>query len=363
MNKKSILALGLMSGTSADGVTLCLFDIALKKVVCFKNYPYDGKLQNKILGAKDMKAPELSELNFELGRIYADKAEKFIKEYKINRKDIKVIGSHGQTVYHNPSSRVPNTLQIGEGAFLARRFKGIPVVYNFRPADIAAGGSGAPFVPMFDRYLCGGKKAMLLNIGGISNVTVCLGKDTFGFDIGPGNSLSDAAVNLLSGGAKTYDKDGKIAAAYAPDIKKAEQLSKLFVGNRPPLSLERSSMAEGFIKAHFKDLALPDISTLNYLTALIIAKSLKKFILNKYEINRLYLCGGGVYNKTLVCNLGKLLPNIKIADTAEMGLHPMAKEAAAFAYLAWLTLNGRAGTCPRATGAAESSVIGCVIRQ
>ena len=176
MNKKSILALGLMSGTSADGLTLCLFDIALKKVVCFKTYPYDKKLQNKILGAKDMKAPELSELNFELGRLYADKAEKFIKENNINKKDIKVIGSHGQTVYHNPSSRVPNTLQIGEGAFLARRFKGIPVVYNFRPADIAAGGTGAPFVPMFDRYLCGGKKAMLLISAGYQTLRCVWGR-------------------------------------------------------------------------------------------------------------------------------------------------------------------------------------------
>ena len=204
---------------------------------------------------------------------------------------------------------------------------------------------------------------MLLNIGGISNITVCLGEDTFGFDIGPGNSLSDAAVNLLSGGKKAYDKDGKIAAAYQPDIRKAEALSKLFVGDRPPLSLERSDMSEGFVKAHFKDLALPDVSTLNWLTALTIAKSIKKFILNRYGIKRLYLCGGGVYNKTLVSNLIKLLPNIKITDTAEMGLHPMAKEAAAFAYLAWLTLNGRAGTCPKATGAAESSVIGCIIKQ
>lgn len=363
MNKKSILALGLMSGTSADGVTLCLFDIALKKVIHFKNYPYGKDLQNRILGAKDMKAPELSELNFELGRLYADKAEKFIKEYKINKKEIKVIGSHGQTVYHNPSSRIPNTLQIGEAAFLARGFKGIPVVYNFRPADMAAGGTGAPFVPVFERYFCGDKKALFLNIGGISNVTVCLGGDTFGFDIGPGNSLSDAAVKMLSGGVKTYDKDGKSAAAYPPDIKKAERLSRLFVGRRPPASLERSAMAEGFVKAHFKDLALSDISTLNYLTALIIAKSIKKFILNRYNIKRLYLSGGGVYNKTLVSNLGKLLPEVKISDTAEMGLHPMAKEAAAFAYLAWLTLNGRAGTCPKATGARTSAVAGCIIKQ
>ncbi len=363
MNKKTVCALGLMSGTSADGLTLCFFDISAKKTVCFKNYPYNVKLQNKILNAKKMAAPELSELNFELGRLYAATALKFVKEFNIRKKDIAVIGSHGQTVWHGPRAKVPNTLQIGEASFLAEAFKGIPVVCNFRPADIAAGGSGAPLVPVFDKYLFGGKKAMLLNIGGISNITVCAGKKIYGFDIGPGNSLSDAAVNILSRGKKTYDKDGEIAASFKPDVKKAEELCRIFIGSKPPLSLERSLLAEDFVNKHFPNLEPKDVSTLNYLTALIIAKSVKKFILNKDDVKKLYLCGGGVYNKTLAANLSVLLPGVKIGSTAEMGLHPLAKEAAAFGYLAWLALNGKQGSCPAATGAKRAAVLGCVIKQ
>lgn len=363
MNKKTVRALGLMSGTSADGLTLCFFDISAKKTVCFKNYPYNVKLQNKILNAKKMAAPELSELNFELGRLYAETALKFVKEFNIRKKDITVIGSHGQTVWHGPRAKVPNTLQIGEASFLAEAFKGIPVVCNFRPADIAAGGSGAPLVPVFDKYLCGGKKAMLLNIGGISNITVCAGKKIYGFDIGPGNSLSDAAVNILSRGKKTYDKDGKIAASFKPDVKKAEELCRIFIGSKPPVSLERSLLAEDFVNKHFPNLEPKDVSTLNYLTALIIAKSVKKFILNKDDVKKLYLCGGGVYNKTLAANLSVLLPGVKIGSTAEIGLHPLAKEAAAFGYLAWLALNGKPGSCPAATGAKRAAVLGCVIKQ
>lgn len=363
MKNKHSCALGLMSGTSADGLTLCFFDISAKKVLAYKNYPYGKELQQKILNAKDLKAPQLSQLNFELGRLYAKYALKFVREFKINKKDICVIGSHGQTIFHAPQAKTPNTLQIGEAAFLAQAFKNIPVVYNFRSADIAAGGSGAPLVPVFDKFICGRKKVMLLNIGGISNITVCAGKKYYGFDIGPGNSLSDSAVSLLTNAKKTYDKSGALAGAYLPDTKKAEELSRLFIGKKTPVSLERSAFSQDFIKQYFKQLSAKDISTLNYLTALIITKSIKKFILNKEDIKNLYLCGGGVYNKTLVKNISLLLPQIKITDTTALGLPPLAKEAAAFAYLGWLTLNGKAGNCKQATGAKENAVLGCIIKQ
>ena len=363
MKNKSIRALGLMSGTSADGLTLCFFDISAKKVLAYKNYPYNKALQQKILNAKDLKTPQLAELNFELGKLYAKKALQFVKEFKINKKDIAVIGSHGQTVFHAPQSKIPNTLQIGEGCFLAQAFKGVAVVYNFRPADMAAGGSGAPLVPVFDKFICGNKKAALLNIGGISNITVCAGKKYYGFDIGPGNCLSDCAAALLTKGKQTFDKEGSLAAAYPPDIQKAERLSAQFIGKRPPVSLERSFFTQDFLNKHFKDLSVKDISTLNYLTALVIAKSLKKFVFNKEKLKNLYLCGGGIYNKTLVKNLAALMPQIKIYNTEEIGLPPLAKEAAAFAYLAWLTLNHRAGNCLKATGAKEQAVLGCIIKQ
>lgn len=362
MTKKTNLALGLMSGTSADGLTVCLFDVTQKKVVCFKNYPYSKPLQNKILNAVNYTTPKLSELNFELGRMYAAKVKQFLKEFKINAKNIAVIGSHGQTVFHNPSAKIPNTLQIGEGSFLAQEIK-VPVVCNFRPADMAAGGSGAPLIPAFDSFLFGQKNpAMLLNIGGISNVALT-GKNikTFGYDIGPGNVMIDAAITLLTNGKKTFDKDGSLSAKYQPDTQKAAELLKLFSTRNTPISLERSVFAEGFISKHFPQIKQEDIATITYLTALIIAFSLKKFILSKYKAKSLIVSGGGVYNKTLMLHLTELLKEVKVTSLSDTGLHPMAKEAAAFAYFAWCTINKIPCSCPQATGAKRKVILGNII--
>lgn len=363
-NKRGFLALGLMSGTSADGLTVCAFDARRRKIGCFKNYPYSKKLQDKILGALNCKAPALSALNFELGLLYADTVAKFIKEFKIKKEDILVIGSHGQTVFHNPQDKFPNTLQIGEAAFLAQRFN-VPVVYNFRAADIAVCGSGAPLMPAFDEFLFGSAAPqLLLNIGGISNVALTgAGLKTFGFDIGPGNVMIDAAVNLLSKGRLKFDKDGRLGAFCPPDVKKAQSLLKLFIGPRPPLSLERSSYAEPFIKTHFPAPDKKDISTITYLTALIIAKSIEKFILNKQKNRKarlLIVSGGGVYNKTLIKFLSSLLKGVKVISLEQAGIHPMAKEAAAFAYFAWRTLEGKPSSCPSATGAKRKVILGAL---
>ena len=330
MNK---LALGLMSGTSADGLTLALLDVKAKKLICFKNYPYPQNLQEEILQASKFNTEKLAELNFKLGKIYLVLTKKFLKEFKINKKDISVIGLHGQTVYHN--ARTSCTLQIGEAAFLAKGL-GITVASNFRPSAIALGGQGAPLVPVFEDYFFTSKTPKIfLNIGGISNASFVQKGKTFGFDCGPGNVLSDYAIAKLSKNKKSFDTDGKIAAKNAPDIKKAQKIAKNFEYKKIT-SLDRYDFTDSFFKKYFPQLKLKDISTLNYLTALIITQNIKKFILAKYKVKNLYVSGGGVYNKTLMDNLKNLLPlNIKILDT----LNPMAKEAACFAYLAHLTLN------------------------
>lgn len=362
MKNKNALALGLMSGTSADGLTVCLFDVSSKKVINFKNYRYSKNLQTKILNAVHYTTPQISYLNFELGKLYAQKTKQFLKEFKIKAKDICVIGSHGQTVFHNPCAKVPNTLQIGEGTFLAQELN-IPVVNNFRPADMAAGGSGAPLIPAFDSFLFGSKyPVMLLNIGGISNISLT-GKNikTFGFDIGPGNVMIDTAISLLSAGRKSYDKNGALAAKYKPDIKKAELLVTLFVKNKPPVSLERSAYAEAFLDKYFPTLAQQDIATITYLTALIIALSVKKFILSKYKAKTLAVSGGGVFNKTLLKYIGENLKDIKVISLAQAGIDPMAKEAAAFAYFAYCTINKKPCSCPQATGAKRKVILGNII--
>ncbi|MBO7605205.1 MAG: anhydro-N-acetylmuramic acid kinase [Elusimicrobiaceae bacterium] len=330
MNK---FALGLMSGTSADGLTLALLDVKAKELVCFKNYPYPKNLQKEILQAPEFNTKQLAELNFKLGKIYLALTQKFIKDFKINKSDISVIGLHGQTVYHN--AKTSCTLQIGEAAFLAKNL-GITVANNFRPSAIALGGQGAPLVPVFEDYFFAGKiPKILLNIGGISNASYVQKGKTFGFDCGPGNVLNDYAITKLSKGKNTFDKDGEIAANTKPDTNKAQKIAKNFEYKKM-ISLDRRDFTETFFKKYFPQLKLKDVSTLNYLTALIIAQNVKKFILNKYNVKDLYVSGGGVYNKTLINNLKTLLPlNIKILDT----LNPMAKEAACFAYFAHLTLN------------------------
>lgn len=330
----SKFALGLMSGTSADGLTLALLDVKAKKLICFKNYAYPKNLQKEILNAPSFTTPQLAELNFKLGKIYLTLTQKFLKNFNIKKADISVLGLHGQTVYHN--GKTPCTLQIGEAAFLAKNLD-LPVASNFRPAAIALGGQGAPLVPIFEDYFFAGKDPkILLNIGGIANTSYVKKGKTFGFDCGPGNVLSDYAVTKLSKGKKNFDEGGKLAASAKPDINKAQKIAKNFEYKKI-ISLDRTVFTEPFFKKYFPKLTLQDLATLNYLTALITAQNIKKFILKKYSVKTLYVSGGGAYNKTLINNLQNLLPNlkIKILDT----LNPMAKEAACFAYLAHLTLN------------------------
>lgn len=361
-NKPKTLAIGLMSGTSADGLSICLFDVKAKKAICYKDYPYNKDLRQRILAAAQATTPTLAALNFELGKLYAEKTKLFIKEFKVDASKVAAIGSHGQTVYHNPQHKIPNTLQIGEASFLALE-TGLPVVCDFRPMDIAAGGSGAPLIPYFDNFLFGQMPPLaLLNIGGISNVAVVgEGVKTFGFDIGPGNVMIDAAVNLFTRGERLFDKDGALGAAFEPDTQKAKNMLSLFVGDKPPVSLERSAYAEGFVRKHFPKASCADIATITYLTALIMAESIKKFIFSKYKIKTVALNGGGAFNKTLVSFLQGLLPQVKIINVDDLGVPSMAKEAAAFALFAYNTINGKPSSCRAATGAKKDVILGKII--
>lgn len=330
----SKFALGLMSGTSADGLTLALLNVSAKKLICFKNYPYPKNLQKEILDAPNFTTAKLAELNFKIGKIYLTLTQKFLKDCKIKKENISVIGVHGQTVYHN--GKIPCTLQIGEAAFLAKGLC-LPVANNFRPSAIALGGQGAPLIPIFEDYFFAGKEPkILLNIGGISNASYVKKGKTFGFDCGPGNVLSDYAISKLTKNKKNFDNNGTLASANKPDIKKAKEIAKNFLYKKM-ISLDRATFTEPFFKKYFPKLNLSDMATLNYLTAIIIAQNINKFILKKYPAKILYVSGGGVYNKTLISNLKNLLPQLKIEPLKT--INPMAKEAACFAYLAYLTLN------------------------
>lgn len=366
-NKKA-LVLGLMSGTSADGLSIALCSISDKgkelKVMAYKTYPYSAGLQGRILAAKGVKVPELSALNFELGRLWAGMLKRFCREHRTAYKAISVIGSHGQTVYHRPGSG-GSTLQIGEPSFLAEE-SGLPVVADFRPIDMAAGGEGAPLIPFFDEYIFGGGKPVALqNIGGVGNVAfVGKGVATFGFDTGPGNSLMDTAVSMLTGGKKNYDAGGRLAAAGKIDHAKVAALMKLpFFALKPPKSLDRDEFSADFIKKHFGRInarsGSDTLATLNYFTAASIGLAFRKFA--PPRTLEMIVSGGGALNPVLMRNIALALSGINVKSIAELGVDPLAKEPACFALLAWLAFSGRSNHCPSATGARGSRILGKLI--
>ncbi|MCX5786491.1 MAG: anhydro-N-acetylmuramic acid kinase [Elusimicrobia bacterium] len=371
MNKgKQVKIIGLMSGTSADGLSIALCSLnsgkkELATLAC-ETYPYSAGLRAKILSAKEMKTPRLSGLNFELGRTWAAMLIKFARRNRVNFRDIAVIGSHGQTVCHYPGGGIPNTLQIGEASFLAEA-SGIPVVSDFRPADMAAGGEGAPLIPFMDEYLFGGGRPVALqNVGGVGNIAF-VGRNlvTTGFDTGPGNSLMDTAVSLLTGGKEAFDRNGRWAMAGKVDYAMVMKLMKLpFFRLMPPKSLDRDEFSGVFLRKYFlnrlnvrskHDL----LATLNYFTAVSIALAFQRHAPAGTE--ELIVSGGGALNPALMANLSGLLAPVKVYTIARRGIHPLAKEAACFALLGWLALNGEVNHCPSATGAKSARVLGKVI--
>ena len=365
----AIKIMGLMSGTSADGLSIALCSIGTEgaelKVLACETYPYAAALQERILTAKNMRTPELSELNFELGRLWAGMVRRFCREHKISYKNIAVIGSHGQTVYHLPG-RQGSTLQIGEPSFIAEETKR-PVISDFRPADMAAGGEGAPLIPFMDEYLFGkGRPVALQNIGGVGNIAfVGKGVTTSGFDTGPGNSLMDTAVSLVTGGKLSYDKDGRLAAAGRANRAKVERFLKLpFFALKPPKSLDRDAFAAAFLRTSFGRLNSENIkdalASLNLFTAASIALAFKTYA--PAGTGELIVSGGGALNPVLMNNISSELPGIKVKSIAAYGIHPLAKEPACFALLAWLALNGRINHCPSATGARGPRVLGKLSR-
>lgn len=366
--KKTVKIMGLMSGTSADGLSIALCSVgppggALKVLAC-KTYPYRPGLRERVLAAGSMRAPELSRLNFELGRLWAGMVGRFCLEHAVAYQNIAVIGSHGQTVYHRPGPE-GCTMQLGEPAFMAEE-TGRPVVSDFRPADMAAGGEGAPLIPFMDEYLFGkGRPVALQNVGGVGNIAfVGKGVKTSGFDTGPGNSLMDTAVASVTGGKKVYDRDGRLAAAGRADRAKVGRLLKLpFFALRPPKSLDRGAFSAAFLKKHFgriNSANLKDaLATLNLFTAAAAALAFKKYAPAGTE--EVIVGGGGALNPVLMRNISGELPGVKVKSIAAYGIHPLAKEPACFALLAWLALNGRVNHCPSATGASGPRVLGKLI--
>jgi anhydro-N-acetylmuramic acid kinase len=361
---KSRLAVGLMSGTSADGVTAALVEVRRDsvKVRRFETYPYPSDLKRLVLLGPSLSVPELSRLNFALGEQFARAALKISKGARPS-----VIGSHGQTVWHGPDAVPPNTLQIAEPSVVAER-TGLPVVADFRPRDMAAGGQGAPLVPAFDLFLFGrGPLRAVVNIGGISNASlVGGGKLWSAFDSGPGNALMDEAVRRVTHGRLEFDRGGKLAARGRIDPLRLRRLLRHpFFKKAPPKSLDRSSFGPALLDREFPRLTsknLPDaLATLAELTA----RSLWYAILENAPdrpLTEVVVSGGGALNAHLMGLLSLMFAPVPVTTTARYGLPVMAKEAACFAWLAARALDGKPNHAPAATGARGARILGKIIR-
>lgn len=369
------LALGIMSGTSADGVSLALasFQGQKIKVLAHHTFPYPSSFRYLLLNAANLKTPEISELNVSLGNYFANCADKFLKQHHLKSSTIAVIGSHGHTVWHGDRhffgvshrkrGQTWHTLQIGEPSFIAEK-TGIPVVADFRMRDIAAGGEGAPLIPFFDDYFFGnGPLRALQNIGGIGNVTL-VGKSVkqvTAFDTGPGNCLMDWAVQKITKGKMEYDRGGKIAARGSIHAKAVVEMSRHpYFLKRPPKSTGRELFNETFIPRYLLKKRPEDlVATLTYFTAHTIYESYKRFL--PANLSEIIVSGGGALNPVLMKLLKKIFAPVSMRTIEEYGIPAQAKEPAAFAFFALQALKRKINHSPSGTGARHACILGKII--
>ncbi len=387
MSKKPILVLGMMSGTSADGIDVALARVSgvppnlTAKLLGHTPVKFPEALRQEILRVAEQQpitAGELSQLNFRLGEAFAGAALVACRKFHVSPKRVSLIGSHGQTIFHQGGavacfgSPTASTLQIGEPAVIAAR-TGITTVGDFRPADIAVGGQGAPLVPYVDYLLYRHRKLgrISLNLGGIANITVIPAgakpEQVFAFDTGPANMVIDALVSRFTKGRKRFDKSGRLAmrGRHIPAL--AEELRKdPYLQLAPPKSTGREyygrTYVEKLIALGHKYQARPNdlIKAATHFTANSIVDAIRRFVLTKHKVDQLIISGGGARN-ALVCALiaGWLTPfDVKVISSLDFGIPTEAKEAYAFALLAYETFHQRPSNLPSATGARGPAILG-----
>jgi anhydro-N-acetylmuramic acid kinase len=383
--KKERLVIGLMSGTSVDGIDAALVKIRGKgldtkiELLEFENFSYNNHVRKKIFELFDPSTSTIEKIchmNFLLGELFAEAVFKVIKKAHMGPNNVDLIGSHGQTIYHIPQItedlgyRIKSTFQIGEPGVIAER-TGIVTVGDFRVRDVAAGGDGAPLVPYTDYilYRHPANTIALQNIGGIANVTVlptaCGIEDVMAFDTGPGNMIIDEVVKRVTGGALKYDKDGHLASKGEVNSQLLDELLKdeYFI-RKPPKTTGREYFGASYVDrlmeraARLKLDKYDLVATVTALTAKSIANSYRDFIMPLYNIDKVIISGGGSYNKTLVRMIKEYLPEMGVMTQEDMGFNSDAKEAVAFAILANEAINGNFNNIPKATGARRPVVMG-----
>lgn len=359
--------IGLMSGTSLDGIDVALvsFEKTQPTLVSRHSHPFPSKLRKTLL---NMINPlwtgsflQIGTINQELGYLFADSVNALLNKSGISSHRITAIGSHGHTIWHNPTGRLPFSTQLGDANIIAE-LTGIITIADFRSRDIAAGGQGAPLVPAFHYHSLNqpDKNRVILNIGGIANITFLPSnqnsKDIYGVDTGPGNGLMDAWIDRKIG--NNYDKDG----AWAKSGKVIPQalsilLKDPYFKRKAPKSTGKEAFNLLWLEEQLGNI-LPNSDPADIQNTLLelTVRSIADHIPNDCE--EIFVCGGGVHNKYLMHRLQEQLPSIPIKSTNILGIDPDWMEAIAFAWLAKQTISGKAGNLPITTGAKGLRILG-----
>ncbi|HEY0860510.1 anhydro-N-acetylmuramic acid kinase [Pseudoxanthomonas sp. F37] len=367
----SELYLGLMSGTSADGIDAALVRFEGEgralgcRLVHGRTFAWDEATRARLValgqGADNVSLDALGALDATVAQAFAEAALALLQDAGVPRGRVRAIGSHGQTIRHRPHADPPFTWQLGDGNVIAER-SGIDTVADFRRRDVAAGGQGAPLMPAFHAALLGSAQEdrAVLNLGGIANFTLLpVGGEVRGFDTGPANALMDAWCERHTG--RAYDADGAFAASGQVNAALlARLLAEPWFALPPPKSTGREHFHLDWLQARMDGTVVPaaDVqATLLDLTARTVADALQ---MTQPDTRRVLVCGGGVRNAVLMARLAAYLPQAIVESTALHGLEPDYVEAMGFAWLARETLAGRPGNLPAVTGASGRRVLGTV---
>jgi anhydro-N-acetylmuramic acid kinase len=385
--KKIRRVIGLMSGTSVDGIDAALVEIegdpyeGRLRLIEFENKPFPEQVRSEIFQLFDPAKATIDRvgyMNVLLGELYAQAAISVVKKAGLQMSDIDTIGSHGQTIYHHPQKMQKDgyslgyTVQIGEGAVIANR-TGVPCVSDFRVADVAVNGQGAPLVPFteFLLYRRTNKTILLQNIGGIGNITVlpsdCSLEQVYAFDTGPGNMIIDGLVSRFTNQSKAMDEGGAIAAKGKVCNGLLRQLcNHEYFEKKPPKSTGRELFGDAFIDELYRQIMAEGISfedaiaTVTDFTAWCIEDSYRRYILPKHPADELIIGGGGSYNRTMVSMISSRVNALGVHTfiQEDMGFSSDAKEAIAFALLADCTMAGKRNNVPYVTGADRPVIMG-----
>lgn len=375
-----MLVAGIMSGTSVDGIDVALVELsgeaaALRcRLVSYHEIPFPDPVRDEVLAVSDavVATSRISQLDFLLGELFGQAVIEACDRAAVAVSQLGLVGSHGQTIYHQGERErwhgfeIASTLQIGEAACIARAC-GVPVVSDFRPSDIAAGGIGAPLVPYVDYLLFRSAvtSRVVLNIGGIANVSALpAGQDAravVAFDTGPGNMVMDQLIAHFTDGEQRYDCDGRMAlSGHADEAFVDELLADPWYALPAPKSSGREHYGKRFAKRILdRGLAPADaMATAADLTARSILLGLERWVRPVMPVEQLLVSGGGWRNPAIMEPLRDALTETRVGPTDDLGVPAGAKEAIAFAVLAYESYHGRPGNLPSATGADRPAVLG-----